>query len=126
MIKRKEIEQMKKDWLYVGLTSLFELFWIFGFNTAYSWWHWIIIIALIATDFHFLSKACENLPTGTVYAIFAGAGTIGTTLMDIFIFEGDFNTMKAIFMFILIVGVIGLKLADNPSRDRHDKKGANA
>ncbi len=82
--------------------------------------------SLIATDFHFLSKACENLPTGTVYAIFAGAGTIGTTLMDIFIFEGEFNTMKAIFMFILVLGVIGLKLADNTARDHDDKKGANA
>lgn len=117
---------MKKDWLYVGLTSLFELFWIFGFNVAHSWWHWIIIVALIATDFHFLSKACENLPTGTVYAIFAGAGTIGTTLMDIFIFEGEFNTIKAIFMFILVLGVIGLKIADNSVGNCDDKKGANA
>ncbi len=68
--------------MYVGLTSLFELFWIFGFNVANSWWHWIIIVSIIAIDFHFLSKACEKLPTGTVYAIFAGAGaafcTFGT------------------------------------------------
>ncbi len=116
---------MQKDWIYVGLTSLFELFWIFGFNAAYSWWHWVIIVSLIALDFHFLSKACENLPTGTVYAIFAGIGTIGTTLMDIFIFDGEFNAVKGIFMFILVLGVIGLKLADNSS-DHDDKKGANA
>ncbi|KOP72169.1 ligand-binding protein SH3 [Lysinibacillus sp. FJAT-14745] len=117
---------MQKDWIYVGLTSLFELFWIFGFNVANSWWHWIIIVTLIAIDFHFLSKACENLPTGTVYATFAGVGTIGTTLMDIFIFDGEFNAIKGIFMFILILGVIGLNLADNPSKDHVEEKGANA
>ncbi|WP_107925536.1 DMT family transporter [Lysinibacillus parviboronicapiens] len=117
---------MQKDWVYVGLTSLFELFWIFGFNVASSWWHWIIIVSLIALDFHFLSKACENLPTGTVYAIFAGAGTIGTTLMDVFIFDGEFNSIKAIFMFILVLGVIGLKLADNSPTDKETKKGAKA
>lgn len=117
---------MQKEWLYVGLTSLFELFWIFGFNVASSWWHWIIIVSIIAIDFHFLSKACKNLPTGTVYAIFAGAGAIGTTLMDIFIFDGEFNAIKGIFMFILISGVIGLKLADNAPTDHDKKKGVNA
>jgi len=117
---------MQKDWIYVGLTSLFELFWIFGFNVADSWWHWAIIVSLIALDFHFLSKACENLPTGTVYATFAGVGTIGTTLMDIFIFDGEFNAIKGIFMFILVLGVIGLNLADNPSKDHVEEKGANA
>ncbi|WP_155593708.1 DMT family transporter [Lysinibacillus cavernae] len=117
---------MQKEWMYVGLTSLFELFWIFGFNVANSWWHWVIIVLIIAIDFYFLSKACENLPTGTVYAIFAGAGAIGTTLMDIFIFDGEFNTIKGIFMSILVLGVIGLKLADNSSTEQGEKKGANA
>lgn len=117
---------MQKEWMYVGLTSLFELFWIFGFNVANSWWHWIIIVSIIAVDFHFLSKACEKLPTGTVYAIFAGAGAIGTTLMDIFIFNGDFNAIKGIFMVILVLGVIGLKLADNPSKNPSTTKGVDA
>ncbi|WP_210364269.1 SMR family transporter [Bacillus sp. REN3] len=117
---------MQKDWIYVGLTSLFELFWIYGFNVANTWWHWIIIVLMIATDFHFLSKACRNLPTGTVYAIFAGIGTIGTTLMDIFIFGGEFNMLKAVFMFILLLGVIGLKLADNNPGSEGKEKGVHA
>lgn len=77
---------MNKAWIYVMFTCLFELFWVFGFNVATTWWHWIIVIAIIITDFYFLSKACETLPTGTVYAIFAAGGTVGTALMDIFIF----------------------------------------
>lgn len=117
---------MQKEWIYVGLTSLFELFWIFGFNVANSWWHWVIIVSIIALDFHFLSKACENLPTGTVYAIFAGAGAIGTTLMDIFIFDGEFNAIKGVFMFILVSGVIGLKLADSSSAEHDEQKEVNA
>lgn len=116
---------MKKEWMYVVLTSLFELLWVFGFNVASSWWHWIIIVTIIAIDFHFLSKACESLPTGTVYAIFAGAGAIGTTLMDIFIFEGEFNAIKGLFMIILLLGVIGLKLADNSSKEQVHTKGEN-
>ncbi|WP_200809558.1 DMT family transporter [Virgibacillus dakarensis] len=104
---------MNKSWIYVMLTSLFELLWVFGFNTASEWWHWLLIIAVIPLDLHFLAKACEDLPTGTVYAIFAAAGTVGTALMDVFLFDGHLNTGKILFMIILVAGVIGLKLSDD-------------
>ncbi|AUD24403.1 DMT family transporter [Bacillus cereus group sp. BC251] len=102
-----------KAWLYVILTCIFEVFWVFGFNTANTWWHWVIILGVIAVDFHFLSKACEHLATGTVYAVFAGAGTVGTFLMDVFLFGGSFSVGKLFFIVMVVAGVIGLKLADN-------------
>lgn len=85
----------------------------FGFNTAYLWWHWLLVVAVILLDFHCLSKACEHLPTGTVYAIFAGVGTVGTSLMDVFLFNGEMGLAKVVFIIFILVGVIGLKLADN-------------
>lgn len=103
---------MSKAWLYVGLTCFFELVWIYGFNVAAHWWQWLLIVTFIGLDLHFLSKACEQLPTGTVYAIFAAIGTMGTTLMDILIFNRDISVGKLLFTFILIVGVIGLKVSD--------------
>lgn len=104
---------MGKAWMYVALTSFFELVWIFGFNVANAWWHWIFIIAFILIDFHFLAKACELLPTGTVYAVFAGVGTLGTTLMDVFLFNESITLGKIIFIIILVVGVAGLNIADS-------------
>jgi paired small multidrug resistance pump len=64
-------------------------------------------------DFHILPKACKTLPTGTVYAVFSGVGTIGTVLMDYFLFGKSFNMGELIFVAIIICGVIGLNLADN-------------
>lgn len=112
---------MKKDWMFVSLTCLFELFWVYGFNVASAPWHWAIIVVIILVDFYFLSRACENLPTGTVYAIFAAIGTVGTTLMDIFIFEGSFSLAKGFFMALLVAGVIMLKLADNKDGNETEK-----
>ncbi|GAF15715.1 LOW QUALITY PROTEIN: quaternary ammonium compound-resistance protein SugE [Bacillus sp. JCM 19046] len=102
---------MNKGWIYVILTCLFELFWVYGFNVASAWWHWIIIITIILIDFYF-QKHCETLPTGTVYAIFAAAGTVGTALMDLFLFEGALSVAKLFFMTLLVFGVILLKLSD--------------
>lgn len=104
---------MSRAWLYVALTSFFELVWIYGFNVASVWWHWIFIFVFIFIDFHFLTKACELLPTGTVYAIFAAVGTLGTALMDVFIFDEVLTLGKMIFIAILVLGVIGLKMADS-------------
>ncbi|MBE1554214.1 DMT family transporter [Sporosarcina limicola] len=112
---------MNKAWFYVAMTSLFELVWIFGFNVATEWWHWIFIVSFIFIDFHYLAKACESLPTGTVYATFAGIGTVGTALMDIFFFGQSLSAGKIFFIAILVFGVIGLNLADVAEEKRATK-----
>lgn len=114
---------MKRAWFYVFLTSLFELFWIYGFNVATVWWHWAIIIPLIVIDFIFLAKATETLPTGTVYAIFAAAGTVGTALMDIFLFEAHFNLSKGFFVVVIVIGVIALNIADRKTENVAEEVG---
>ncbi len=45
--------------------------------------------------------------------LFAGAGTVGTFLMDVFLFGGSFSVGKLFFIVMVVAGVIGLKLADN-------------
>ena len=114
-----------KGWFYVALTCLFELVWVYGFNVAATWWHWIPIIVVIVVDFHWLAKACESLPTGTVYAVFAAVGTVGTALMDIFLFDGSFSLAEGVFMAVLVAGVIALKLADGKVAAASDANGPN-
>ncbi|MDQ0270545.1 paired small multidrug resistance pump [Cytobacillus purgationiresistens] len=115
---------MNKSWIFVILTCLAELVWVYGFNTAIVWWHWVLVVGVILIDFYFLSKACENLPTGTVYAIFAGVGTVGTSVMDVYLFGGSINLGKIIFISLIVLGVIGLKLADNKDENKKVMKGA--
>lgn len=115
---------MKSPWIYVFLTSLFELLWIFGFNVASEWWHWALIVPMIFFDFIFLAKACKQLPTGTVYAIFAGAGTVGTALMDVYLFDQVLNPEKIFFIAVIVVGVISLNIADSRAELKEKSEGA--
>ena len=107
---------MNKAWIYVFLTSFFELVWIYGFNVASTWWHWLILLPIIVLDFLILTKACESLPTGTVYAVFAAAGTVGTALMDIYLFDEVFTIEKGFFIGLLVIGVIALNLTDDTNK----------
>ena len=113
---------MNKAWIYVALTSIFELFWLFGFNVASAWWHWAIIGSFVLLDLNFLAKACEGLPTGTVYAIFAASGTIGAALMDYFIFDESMSMQMLFFMGVILVGVIGLNLSDVNTKHNNEEK----
>ena len=108
--RRKKIS---RGWTYVVLTCIFELLWIYGFNAAESWPHFILIALIIVADFYFLEKACETIQTGTVYAIFSAVGTVCTALMDTLIFNVEFTVAKGFFIALLIAGVISLKLAEN-------------
>ncbi|USG65706.1 multidrug efflux SMR transporter [Brevibacillus ruminantium] len=109
---------MNKSWMYVVMTCLLEMVWVFGFRTAESAWQWVLVVGVIVIDFYFLSKSCEGLPTGTVYAVFAGVGSIGTVFMDSFLFGGSMNLLKVLFIGVLVAGVVGLKLADNQKEER--------
>jgi paired small multidrug resistance pump len=115
---------MNKAWIYVILTCLFEIMWVYGFNVSQYWWQWGITLGIILLDFYVLPKACKTLPTGTVYAIFSGVGTIGTLLMDIFVFGRSFTGGKLLFVAIIIIGVIGLNLSDNKQEEKESVKGA--
>ena len=108
--RRKKIS---RGWTYVVLTCIFELLWIYGFNAAESWPHFILIALIIVADFYFLEKARETIQTGTVYAIFSAVGTVCTALMDTLIFNVEFTIAKGFFIALLIAGVISLKLAEN-------------
>lgn len=112
---------MNKGWMYVGLTCFFEFFWIIGFNVASEWWHWLLIVTFIFVDFYFLTKACEKLPTGTVYAVFAGIGTAATSLMDAFFFGESFSGWKIFFLVLLVIGVVSLNLADKMDEEKATK-----
>ena len=106
-------KKISRGWTYVVLTCIFELLWIYGFNAAESWPHFILIALIIVADFYFLEKACETIQTGTVYAIFSAVGTVCTALMDTLIFNVESTIAKGFFIALLIAGVISLKLAEN-------------
>lgn len=105
---------MKKlnPWIFVVLTCVFELLWVYGFNTASTGWHWGLVAGVIGLDFYFLTKACQSLPTGTVYAVFAAAGSAGTVVIDRFLFDETLSAGQLICIALLICGVVILKLSD--------------
>lgn len=65
----------------------------------------------MALSFYLLSLALRTLPLGTAYAVWVGIGAVGTALAEILVLNEPATTLKLLSLLMVIVGIIGLKLA---------------
>ncbi|MEG0268175.1 MAG: SMR family transporter [Carnobacterium sp.] len=113
---------MNRNWIKVFIAAFLEVFWVIGLTHAYEFWTWTGTIILIVVSNYLMITAAQVLPTGTVYAIFVGLGTVGTVIAGLLFFGESFNWGKIILIITLLIGVIGLKLV-TPEKT---KKGAKS
>lgn len=101
---------MNTTWIKVFVAAFFEVFWVIGLKHAYDFWTWAGTVMSIIISFYFMIMAGRKLPVGTVYAVFVGMGTAGTVISEIIFFGESFQVVKALWIVLLLSGVIGLKL----------------
>lgn len=99
-------------WLYVLFAAIVEIFWVIGLRYSDSVVEWGLTIIAIVFSFYFIIKACEKLPSGTVYAVFTGSGAAAIFLIDVVWFQSDVSFIQAGCVGMIILGVVGLKMAD--------------
>ncbi|MFD1206159.1 MULTISPECIES: SMR family transporter [Sporosarcina] len=97
-------------WLYVLLAAVVEVFWVIGLRYSETPLEWAGTIIAIIISFYSIIKACEKLPSGTVYAVFTGSGAAAIVLIDFLFFGAEFSFIKILFIGIIIIGVIGIKM----------------
>lgn len=107
---------MSSAWLMLLLAGLLEVCWATGlkytegFTKLYPSLFTLITLAL---SMFFLAKSTQTLPLGTAYAIWVGIGTVGASIIGIFLFKEPFNFMRLFFLFLLSISIIGLKFSSN-------------
>lgn len=103
-------------WLYVLFAAIVEVFWVIGLRYSETFWQWSGTTIMIVFSFYFIVKACEKLPSGTVYAVFTGSGAAAIVFLDFFKFGADFSVIQVLFLGLIIVGVIGVKMTSGAER----------
>ncbi|MFC5448631.1 DMT family transporter [Paenibacillus aestuarii] len=102
---------MNRNWIYIFIGAIFEVVWVIGFKHANDPITWIVTIASLAISFYLIIAASAQLPVGTVYAVFTGLGTAGTVIAEMVIFDEPVKLAKIVLIAMLLIGVMGLKLA---------------
>jgi quaternary ammonium compound-resistance protein SugE len=100
-------------WVYLFMAGVFEV----GFTTALRYldasfaWRPLLLFLICATaSFVCLSMSLRAIPLGTAYAIWTGMGAVGTVLVGLFFYDEPFDTLRLMFIALLIASIVGLKL----------------
>jgi quaternary ammonium compound-resistance protein SugE len=106
-------ECIRMAWVNLVIAGIFEVIWAINLKYSQSFSRLlpsIITIAGMIVSFFFLSLATKSLPIGTAYAVWTGIGAVGTILLGILLFHEPISLLRAIFLIMIIGGIIGLKV----------------
>lgn len=99
-------------WTYLLIAGIFEL----GFTTALKLSEQftrlvpsLLVFILGGISFWLLSKAMQDIPLGTAYAVWTGIGAAGTALIGILFFKDPVSFWRVFFISTLIASIVGLR-----------------
>ncbi|WP_414049923.1 DMT family transporter [Macrococcus animalis] len=99
------------NWIKIIIAAIFEMCWVIGLAHADVWYEWLLTVISVSISFYLLLNASKYLPVGTSYAVFVGLGATLVTIADVVFFHVPLGVEKIVLISILIIGVIGLKMA---------------
>ena len=70
----------------------------------------IIFVVALILSMAGLAYAMRTLPTGTSYAVWVGVGATLTVVYAMATGTEPFTVLKAIFLLLIVTGIVGLKL----------------
>lgn len=102
-------------WFILLIAGLFEIGWAIGlkFTQGFSrLWPSIGTAAAMVVSVVLLGWAMRTLPVGTAYAVWTGIGAVGTVVLGIILFDDAVNPLRVLCIGFIVVGILGLKIAD--------------
>ncbi len=100
-------------WIYILIASIFEISWAVGLKYSQGFTKLeptILTVITMILSYVFLAMGTKTLPIGTAYAVWTGIGAVGTAIYGILFFNESKDILRIFFIFLIVVGIIGLRL----------------
>ncbi len=100
-------------WIYLMLAISLEIAatLFLKLSDGFARWQWgMASIFLYSACFWVLAPALKVLPVGVVYALWAGLGIIGATILGLVLFNERLSVVQYGFVALILVGAVGLRL----------------
>lgn len=100
-------------WFILFIAGIFETAWAVGMKYSEGFtkfWPSVFTVVCILISMGLLAYSLKWLPVGTAYAVWTGIGAVGTAILGIILFGESKEFMRLFFMFLIIVGLVGLKI----------------
>ncbi|AWE07566.1 QacE family quaternary ammonium compound efflux SMR transporter [Lysinibacillus sp. 2017] len=100
-------------WVYLIFAGLFEVGGVIGMNKVAqkkSIANFSFLFGSFIFSFTLLAFAMKTLPMGVSYAVWTGIGTVGGTLIGMFVYNESKDWKRILFISFIIIAVVGLKV----------------
>ena len=100
-------------WAYLTVAGLFEIGWAIGLKYSDGFSKLVpslLTVVAMAFSIWLLSIAMRTIPVGTAYAVWTGIGAVGVAILGMVLFAESREVLRVICLFLIIAGIIGLKL----------------
>ena len=101
-------------WIILVLAGLFEVGWAIGLKYTEGFtrlWPTLWTALAMMISLWLLGIAMKSLPVGTAYSVWVGVGAVGTVILGIVLLGEPANAGRLISVALIIIGIIGLRLA---------------
>jgi quaternary ammonium compound-resistance protein SugE len=103
-------------WLLLFSAGLVEI--VFALSLKYNQGFTRLIPSIITltsggVSLFLLMTAIKFLPVGTAYAVWTGMGAVGVAILGIVLFKESAEIYRLLSIFLVIAGIVGLKLTDS-------------
>ncbi|MGA5821564.1 DMT family transporter [Kitasatospora sp. NPDC094028] len=109
-----------RPWLMLLLAGGFEVGYALCVGGSHGFtrlaWSLAAVVFFLLTLWA-LSAALRGIDVGTGYAVWAGIGSVGAALLGPAVFDETLTAARALWLAVIIAGVVWLKLADRPRAD---------
>jgi len=105
---------MPTSWIFLLLAGFFEICFTVALKYSQGFSKLVpslITVLFIVLSFFSVSQAMKTIPIGTAYSVWAGIGAAGTVITGIVFFGDSCNFIRLLSIVLIIIGIIGLKLA---------------
>lgn len=101
-------------WVILVTAGLLEVGWAIGLKYTQGFtrvWPTVGTVLAMILSMWLLGLATKSLPVGTAYTVWVGIGAVGTVVLGIALLGESANAARLISVALIVVGVVGLKLA---------------
>lgn len=107
------------SWLMLLLAGGFEIGYALavGGSDGFTRLSWsLVAVVFFLLTLWALSVALRVIDVSIGYAVWAGIGAVGAALLGPVFFDETLNATQAVWLALIIAGVVWLKLADRPQK----------
>jgi len=100
-------------WLVLLVAGLFETVWAIGLTYTDGFTEPVPSVATLAAmgvSVYLLSRAVEQIPVGTAYAVWTGIGAVSTAILGVYLFDEPVSAVRAGCIGLVVVGIAGLQV----------------